>query len=72
VPGEQLGAILNQRRVIYASKSADISEPIIALLDGQYKAGGGGAVGAAGGTSPDASAAGSRGQGGPRQQPTNR
>jgi Skp family chaperone for outer membrane proteins len=67
VPGEQLGAILNQRRVIYASKAADISEPIIALLDGQYKTGGG-AVGAAGGANPAAGAAGARGQGGPRQQ----
>jgi Skp family chaperone for outer membrane proteins len=71
VPGEQLGAILNQRRVIFASKAADISDPIIALLDGQYKAGGAG--GTAGGNNAAPATAGSRTQGGPRQQqPTNR
>ena len=72
VPADQLGAILNQRRVIYASKAADISDPIIALLDGQYKAGG--AIGAAGGnnSAPAANTAGSRTQTSPRQSPTNR
>ena len=47
VPLEQLGAVLNQRRVLYAGKSNDISQAVIALLDSKYR--GEGAVGAAGG-----------------------
>lgn len=43
VPYDQLSAILNQRRVVYSSKAADISDPIIALLDAKYRAGGGAA-----------------------------
>jgi len=42
VPPEQVGPIMDRRRVIYASKSADISDAIIAALDAKYKAGGGG------------------------------
>ena len=42
VPAEQIGAVLDRRRVIYASKNADISDAIIASLDAKYKAGGGG------------------------------
>jgi Skp family chaperone for outer membrane proteins len=47
VPLEQLGAVLNQRRVLYAGKTNDISQAIIALLDSKYR--GEGAVGGAGG-----------------------
>jgi len=46
VPLEQLGAVLNQRRVLYAGKTNDISQAVIALLDSKYR--GEGAVGAAG------------------------
>lgn len=42
IPAEQIGAIMDRRRVIYASKNADISDAIIAALDAKYKAGGGG------------------------------
>lgn len=45
VPLEQLGAVLNQRRVLYAGKTNDISQAVIALLDSKYR--GDGAVGAA-------------------------
>lgn len=41
VPAEQIGALIDRRRVIYASKNADISDAIIASLDAKYKAGGG-------------------------------
>lgn len=41
IPAEQIGAVMDRRRVIYASKNADISEAIIASLDAKYKAGGG-------------------------------
>ena len=44
---KDVGAVLNQRRVVYASKSTDISQAIIALLDSKYR--GEGAVGAVGG-----------------------
>ena len=44
---EQVGPVLNQRRVLYAGKSNDISQAIIALLDGKYRAEG--SIGAAGG-----------------------
>ena len=48
VPLEQLGPLLNQRRVLYSGKSSDISQAIIALLDSKY-----GGVGAApGGQNP--------------------
>jgi hypothetical protein len=40
--------VLNQRRVLYAGKTSDISQAVIALLDSKYR--GEGAVGAAGGT----------------------
>jgi Skp family chaperone for outer membrane proteins len=43
VPAEQVGALVDRRRVIYASKNADISDAIIASLDAKYKAGGGAA-----------------------------
>ena len=43
VPAEQIGALIDRRRVIYASKNADISDAIIASLDAKYKAGGGAA-----------------------------
>jgi Skp family chaperone for outer membrane proteins len=48
---EQLREFLNQRRVLYSSKQADVSDQIIALLDTKYRqeGGGAGAVGAAGG-----------------------
>ena len=55
IPPEQIGAIMDRRRVIYTSKNVDISDAIIASLDAKYKAGGGGGGGA-----------GAVGQGGPR------
>jgi Skp family chaperone for outer membrane proteins len=39
---EQLRAVLNSRRVLYASDAANISTAVIAALDAKYKAGGGG------------------------------
>jgi Skp family chaperone for outer membrane proteins len=44
IPAEQIGALIDRRRVIYASKNADISDAIIASLDARYKAGGGAAA----------------------------
>ena len=41
IPAEQISAVMDRRRVIYASKNADISDAIIASLDAKYKAGGG-------------------------------
>jgi Skp family chaperone for outer membrane proteins len=54
IPTDQIGAVMDRRRIIYASKYADISDAIIASLDAKYKAGGGqGPIGQApGGTSP--------------------
>jgi Skp family chaperone for outer membrane proteins len=55
LPVDQLAAVMDRRRIVYASKYADISDAIIAALDAKYKAGGGGqgAVGQApGGTAP--------------------
>ena len=37
VPFEQMATLMNQRRVLYASKTADISDEVIALMDTQYK-----------------------------------
>ena len=50
IPPEQIGAVMDRRRVIYTSKQVDISDAIIAMMDAKYKAGGGGAgpVGQAG------------------------
>jgi Skp family chaperone for outer membrane proteins len=48
IPVEQIGALIDRRRVIYASKNADISDAIIASLDAKYKAGGGTAPAATG------------------------
>ena len=42
IPAERIGEVMDRRRVIYASKNADISDAIIASLDAKYKAGGGG------------------------------
>ena len=42
IPAEQIGSVIDRRRVIFASKNADISDAIIASLDAKYKAGGGG------------------------------
>lgn len=81
IPGEQLVSILNQRRVIHASKSADISDAIIAALDARYKAGGGGAAGAGNvggdagqnvGTAGAALPGQDRGNPQPQRRPTNR
>ena len=82
IPGEQLVSILNQRRVIHASKSADISDAIIASLDARFKAGGGGGAAGAGNAGGDAGAnvgtAGAvlpgqdRGGTQPQRRPTNR
>ena len=59
----QLRDYLNQRRVLFASKQADISDAIIALMDAKYRAeGGGGAVGG-GGSIPAIPATGGTGQG---------
>jgi Skp family chaperone for outer membrane proteins len=54
VPPDQIGALMDRRRIIYSSKYADISDAVIAALDAKYKAGGGqGPVGQTpGGTSP--------------------
>jgi Skp family chaperone for outer membrane proteins len=48
---DQLREFLNQRRVLYASKQADVSDQIIALLDTKYRQEGGGAAGAVGAAS---------------------
>ena len=63
VPLEQLGPLLNQRRVVYAGKQSDISQAVIALLDSKYR--GDGAVGAAtgGGTGGQNAATGQPGAG---------
>jgi Skp family chaperone for outer membrane proteins len=37
VPFDQMATLMNQRRVLYASKAADISDKIIALMDTRYK-----------------------------------
>jgi Skp family chaperone for outer membrane proteins len=67
IPTDQIGVVMDRRRIIYASKYADISDAIIASLDAKYKAGGGqGPVGQApaNGTSPLISnAGGGSGQG---------
>ncbi|HYO09052.1 MAG TPA: OmpH family outer membrane protein, partial [Tepidisphaeraceae bacterium] len=51
---EQLRAILNGRNVIYASQKVDLTQSVIAALDANYRAGGGGAAPApaAGGAAP--------------------
>lgn len=83
IQGDNLPSILNQRRVIYASKNADISDAIIASLDAKYKAGGGaGSVGITGGTqgadaakTAGANVRGNENQGGqasPQRRPPNR
>jgi Skp family chaperone for outer membrane proteins len=41
IPTDQIGAVMDRRRIIYSSKYADISDAIIASLDAKYKAGGG-------------------------------
>ena len=68
---DQLRAFLSQRRVLHASKQADISDAVIALLDSKYRAEGG--VGAAGGGqgAPIPAAGAGQGQGGPIQGRTN-
>ena len=76
IPPEQLPTILNQRRVIYASKAADISDSVIALLDSKYKQGGAiGAGGGGGGPVGNAGPAGAELRGAPaaaQQQPQRR
>ena len=47
MPVQQLRVFLNQRRVLFSSKQADVSDQIIALLDTKYRQEGGGAAGAA-------------------------
>ena len=37
VPYEQMATLMNQRRVLFSSKAADISDEILALMDTQYK-----------------------------------
>ena len=81
IPADRIGEVMDRRRVIYASKSADISDAVIAALDAKYKAGGGqGAVGQGpignnggtpnGGASPAGAAfRGNEGPGSPRQNP---
>lgn len=77
IPAEQIGAVMDRRRVIYASKNADISDAIIAALDARYKAGGGGQgavgqgpVGNPTGAGPAGAALRSNeGPGSPRQNP---
>ena len=72
VPAEQIGALIDRRRVIYASKNADISDAIIASLDAKYKAGGGAGPAATGigqGPGNDANTAGANLRGGNEQPP---
>ena len=59
---ENLPTILNQRRVVYVSKAADISDAVIAALDAKYKAGGGAGVGP-GAPAPTGITGGTPGQG---------
>ena len=65
---DQIGAIIDRRRVIYASKNADISDAIIASLDAKYRAGGGGGapagIGQGGGAPNNANTAGANLRGG--------
>ena len=82
IPADRIGQVMDRRRVIYASKNADISDAIIAALDARYKAGGGqggggqGPVGQGpGGNAPNANPAGAafrgnEGPGSPRQSPS--
>lgn len=77
IPAEQIGAVMDRRRVIYASKNADVSDAIIASLDAKYKAGGGQnrvGQGAPGIPGADAGTAGANlrndGPGSPRQSNT--
>ena len=78
VPVDQVGALLDRRRVIYASKAVDISDAIIASLDARYKAGGGAApavgIGQGQGNDADANTAGGnlRGSDQPQRRPGNR
>jgi Skp family chaperone for outer membrane proteins len=67
IPTDQIGVVMDRRRIIYSSKYADISDAIIASLDAKYKAGGGqGPVGQApGGTSPLITNAGGQPDAGP-------
>ena len=44
---KDMQVFLNQRRILFSSKQADISDAIIARLDSKYRAEGSGAVGAA-------------------------
>jgi hypothetical protein len=37
IPTDQIGVVMDRRRIIYASKYADISDAIIASLDAKYK-----------------------------------
>ncbi|HET6249946.1 MAG TPA: OmpH family outer membrane protein [Tepidisphaeraceae bacterium] len=48
VPSEDLRRLLNTRAVVYSTKSVDLTETVIAVLDQQFAAGGGGAAPAPG------------------------
>lgn len=81
IPVDQVGALLDRRRVIYASKAVDVSDAIIASLDAKYKAGGGAApagIGQGQGPGNDANTAGANLRGNdvpaapPQRRPANR